>query len=92
MKSSYELAMERLQKQSPTVALTDEQKAEIAELDSLCRAKIAEKEVFLGDLITKARAAGKASEIESLTKQLAYETAGIREDFEAKKEKVRKKQ
>lgn len=91
MKSSYELAMERLQKQSPTVALTDAQKAEIAELDSLCRAKLAEKELFLGDLITKARTAGNLSEIESLTKQLAYETTAIREEFEAKKEKVRKK-
>src|SRR5687767_5081567 len=33
MKSSYELAMERLSKSSPTVKLTAKQKAEIAELE-----------------------------------------------------------
>ena len=32
MKSAYELAMERLEKKSPTVTLTEEQKAEIVKL------------------------------------------------------------
>ena len=39
-----ELAMERLEKSAPTVKLTDEQKAQIAEIDSTCKARIAEKE------------------------------------------------
>ena len=34
MKSAYELAMERLQKQAPTVKLSAGQKAAIAELES----------------------------------------------------------
>lgn len=34
MKSSYELAMERLNKQAPSVKLTAEQKAKLADLDS----------------------------------------------------------
>ena len=33
MKSAYELAMERLQKASPSFSLTEEQKKELAELD-----------------------------------------------------------
>src|SRR5207249_4610132 len=47
MKSAYELAMERLNKTSPTVKLTAEQKEAIAELESKCAAKIAERELFI---------------------------------------------
>jgi uncharacterized protein YecT (DUF1311 family) len=89
MKSAYELAMERLEKQSPTATLTDAQKAEIAEIDSVCRSKIAEKEVFLNDQILKARAAQQAGEVADLEKQLAFEIRRIRENAEAKKDKVR---
>jgi hypothetical protein len=89
MKSAYELAMERLQKSSPTVSLTDEQKKQIAEIDSTHRAKIAEKEVFLKDQIGKAQSAGKFEEVESLEKQLAIEVRRLNEDCEAKKEKLR---
>ena len=39
MKSAYELAMERLQKQSPVTKITAEQKAELARLDTLYKAK-----------------------------------------------------
>lgn len=89
MKSAYELAMERLQKASPTVAITEQQKAEIAEIDSLAKAKTAEKEVFLRDLITKAQAAGKFEEVAELEQQLSREMRRIQEDCEAKKERVR---
>ena len=44
MKSAYELAMERLEQKAPTKKLTDEQKARIAEINSLYGSKIAEKE------------------------------------------------
>ena len=47
MKSAYELAMERLQKDAPSVPLNAEQRAQIAEIDSLYTAKIAEKELLL---------------------------------------------
>jgi hypothetical protein len=58
MKSAYELAMERLEKASPSISLSEEQKKEIAEVDSVYRAKIAEKEVFLKDQIRKAHSPG----------------------------------
>ena len=89
MKSAYELAMERLQKTSPSVSLTDDQKKQIAEIDSTYRAKIAEKEVFLKDQIGKAQSAGKFEEVESLEKQLGIEIRRLNEDCEAKKEKLR---
>ncbi len=47
MKSAYELAMERLEKNAPTVPLTDDQKRMIAEIDSIYTARIPEKELFL---------------------------------------------
>ena len=89
MKSAYELAMERLEKSSPSVALTEEQKKEIAEMDSVCRAKIAEKELLLNDQIRKAQAAGKFDEVESLEKQLSSEIRRLQEECETKKEKLR---
>src|SRR6266480_3369851 len=89
MKSAYELAMERLEKASPSISLTEEQKKEIAEVDSVYRAKIAEKELFLKNEIRKAQTAGKFEEAESLEKQLASEIRRLQEDCEAKKEKLR---
>ena len=53
MKSAYELAMERLNKSSPTVKLSEAQKKEIADLESKCAAKIAERELFIKDEIAK---------------------------------------
>lgn len=91
MKSAYELAMERLEKQSPTAKLTDAQRAEIAEIDSTSKARIAEREVFLKDQIAKAQAAGKFEEIAELEQQLARDLRRINEDCEAKKEKVRQR-
>ena len=56
MKSAYELAMEKLQKESPDQSLSDEKKAELAELDNLYKSKLAEREVFLGGKIAEAEA------------------------------------
>ena len=81
--------MERLEKAAPSISFTEEQKNEIAEVDSVYRAKIAEKEVFLKDQIRKAQGAGNVEEAESLEKQLALEIRRLHEDCEAKKEKLR---
>ena len=89
MKSAYELAMERLQQTSPSLSLTEEQKKELAEIDSKYRAKIAEKELFLRDQIRKAQTEGKADDIDSLEKQLASDVRRLQEDCEASKEKMR---
>ena len=89
MKSAYELAMERLQKTSPSLSLTEEQKKELAEMDSKYRAKIAEKELFLNDQIRKAQTEGKVDEIDSLEKQLASDVRRLQGECEANKEKLR---
>ena len=89
MKSVYELAMERLESQSPTKQLSAKQKSEIAEIESTFRARIAERELFLKDEIAKAQAAGKPEDIESLQKQLAMDIRRLNDECETKKTKVR---
>jgi hypothetical protein len=90
MKSAYELAMERLEQQAPTVKLTEQQKSEVAEIDSLAKSKIAEREVFLRGEIAKLQASGKFDEVSELEAQLARDIRRINNDAEEKKEKVRK--
>ena len=89
MKSAYELAMERLSKSSPTVKLTAEQKKQIADLESQCAAKIAERELLLEGEITKAVNKGDDEALEQLKKQLTSDRKSLRANFEEKKAKVR---
>jgi hypothetical protein len=89
MKSAYELAMERLEKQSPSAQLTDAQKAEIAEIETSAKAKVAEQELFLKDKAAEAAAQGKYDEVPLIEQQLAREIRRINEDAEAKKERAR---
>lgn len=89
MKSAYELAMERLQKQSPTVKLTAAQKAEIAELDSQYAAKVAQREIGLKDEMANAAAEGNVDEVEQLRLQLAKEKAKLQAELQEKKERIR---
>ncbi len=89
MKTAYELAMERLSKNAPVIKLSDEQKRELAELESRYAAKIAERELLLKSEIAKAEEKGDGEEIEKLEKQLASDRATLRAELEGKKEKVR---
>jgi len=89
MKSAYELAMERLEKESPTQDLSDELKAKLAEVSKVYEAKIADREVFLNGEIVKAEAAGEFEAIEQLNKQLASERKLLEEELEQKKNELR---
>ena len=89
MKSAYELAMERLEKQSPAAKLTDEQRAALAEIDQTYKAKIAEREVFLQSLVQKAAASGDLMEVENVRLQLSREVRRLQEECETKKAKLR---
>lgn len=89
MKSAYELAMERLQKQAPATRLTDEQKTRLSELDGLYKAKRAEREVFLQGEIAKAQARGDGQALEELQQQLSRDLRRLEDELESKKEKVR---
>ena len=89
MKSAYELAMERLNKSNPMARLTEEQKKEIAEIDSKYNARIAEREIFLKGEMGKAAAEGDFEKLEELEKQMGSEKKAIMAEMEEKKESVR---
>ena len=88
MKSSFELAMERLNKTAPAVKLTTEQKQKLAELDSRYAAKIAEREIALKSEF--ANVAGDSEAQSALLEQLANERNKLKAELEEKKEQVRK--
>jgi hypothetical protein len=89
MKSAYELAMERLEKQSPSAQLTESQKNQIAEIESIAQSKVAEKELFLKGQIEKAIATGDLDAVAQLEQQLANEKRRIQLDAEERKQTVR---
>ncbi len=89
MKSAYELAMERLNKSAPTVKITEAQKKELAELDSVYAAKIAEREIFVKGELSKAMAKGDMDAAAQIEKQLLSDRRSLQADLEEKKEKVR---
>ena len=72
MKSAYELAMERLSKSAPAKKLSSDQKARIADLESLHRSKVAQREIALADEVA----------------EFAAEKQRLEEDLEAKKQRV----
>jgi hypothetical protein len=88
MKSSYELAMERMGG-GDDKPLTDEQKAKIAEIDSKYKAKIAERKIFLEKSLSDAQAQGNEEEIELVRRQLNDEVAELEAKSEAEKDKIR---
>ena len=81
--------MERLEKSAPTTKLTEEQKQQIAEIDSTFKARIAEKELFLKGKMREAQTSGNFEEFEQLEKQLATELRRLQSDCEEKKAKLR---
>ena len=89
MKTAYELAMERLSKSSPGTKLTEQQKKELAELESRYRAKIAERELFVGGEREKAIDKGDFEAVEQLEKQLVSDRKSLQAELEEKKQKVR---
>lgn len=89
MKSAYELAMERLNKTSPTVKLTAAQKKELAELDSKYAAKIAEREIALKTDMDRAAEAGDADKLQQIQQQLSDDRKKLQSELADKKEHVR---
>ena len=89
MKSSYELAMERLNKNSPAAKLTAAQKQQLAELDSKYTARIAEREIAIKDEISKLAGSGDAAQVGQLQQQLVSDRKKIQAELEEKKEVVR---
>jgi hypothetical protein len=92
MKSSYELAMERLAKSDPEggTKLTPEKKARLAEIDLIYKGKIAEREIFLKKRIDEALNEGKLAEVNKIVDQITSERARLEEEREDEKERVRR--
>ncbi len=89
MKSAYELAMERLEKESPTgPALTDEQKAKLSDIDNKHEAKVAERQI-LGDNEMK-QAMGNPAEMEAIKARMQEDIRRLEAEREEQKEAVRK--
>ena len=88
MKSSYELAMERMGG-GDDKPLTDEQKQKIAEVDTKYKAKIAERKIFLEKNLSDAQAQGNEEEIDLIRRQLNDDIAELEAKSESEKEKIR---
>jgi hypothetical protein len=91
MKSSYELAMERLAKTDPdaTRPLSAEQKTRLADIDRVYQGKLAEREIFLKKQLDEALAGQKFEEVDKIKQQLANERARLNEEREEEKDRVR---
>jgi hypothetical protein len=91
MKSAYELAMERLSRESPTdnTPLSDAAKEQLAEIDRKFQAKIAEREVFLNRQILEARRSGDRQALDQLETQLRNERIRLNDERDSAKDKVR---
>ena len=88
MKSAYELAMERLERESPDACapLSEGKKRELAEIDRIYDAKLAEREVFLQGKLK----AANHQEVEAIREQIRLERDKINTEREAKKDRVRR--
>lgn len=86
MKSSYELAMERMG--GSDKSLSDDQKKAISEIDAKYKAKIAEKKIFLEKSISEAMQSGSEETVQELRKQVSEEIASLENKAEREKESI----
>ena len=91
IKSSYQLARERLEKENPAAryTLTDSQKKQLAELEKIFTAKIAESEMALSEQIRNAQSRNDEELAQKLRERLRTELQKLSEEKESKKRAVR---
>lgn len=91
MKSAYELAMERLQKDDPDggSSITEDQREALADIDQKYKAKIAEREIFLKGKLQEAMFNHDAEAAVQLDAQLKNERLRLEDERESKKNQVR---
>ena len=93
MKSSYELAMERLRKKDADEGvtaqpLTDQQKAEIAEVRSVYDAKLAEQDI-LQQSATKNLQGADPAEVEEISRRFRRERERLASERDGKIQALR---
>ncbi|MDD4736880.1 MAG: hypothetical protein PHP44_12350 [Kiritimatiellae bacterium] len=87
MKSAYELAMERLDKeQGASKKLSEGQKTAIAEVESRLKARLAELDIFFAQ---KVGALGDPQERQSLQEEKTREIARAKDRAEEEKQVIR---
>ena len=84
MKSAFELALER--SGGILNSIPSEIKQKLAEIDTICKAKIAEAEISAQQRIDRESDPAKADEVRQA---LITEIASIKDKYEREKEKVR---
>lgn len=89
MKTAYELAMERLSRTAPMKKMSEAQKKQLAEVESVYAARIAEREIGLAGEAAQAEAAGNAEAAEQARARLAAERSKLAAEREARKEAIR---
>ncbi|MEI6562740.1 MAG: hypothetical protein WCO42_00375 [bacterium] len=90
LKSSFDLAMERLAKRGEGItALTEDQKQAMAEIASRAKAKIAEIEILYEKKVAEARAAGDAEKADKIEGEKRFEIAKQREKEESERNRIR---
>jgi hypothetical protein len=91
MKSSYELAMERLSKSDSgsAKALSPQKREKLAEIDKVYMGKIAERDIFLRQRLNEALGGKDAEAVETIRRQISSEKARLEEEREAEKDRVR---
>ncbi len=86
MKSAYEIAMERLEKEDgPTQKLSEEQKEQIAEIEKICKSKIAESELSFESKLAQAT---DIAQLEALRAELKAQVSFFEEKAEEEKDKI----
>jgi len=94
MKSSYELAMEKLRQQDAERGetqplLTKEQKEEMAAARNLYQARLAEREILHQAEMRKARASKDPEAVRSVEESYRRDRARIEDDMESKLRSIR---
>lgn len=90
LKSSFDLAMERLARRGEGMAsLTDEQKEAMADIAARTKAKIAEIEILYGKKISEAREAGDVGKADKIEEEKRHEIFRQREKEESERRRIR---
>ncbi|MFH1741774.1 MAG: hypothetical protein ABIH23_22440 [bacterium] len=94
MKTAYELAMERLEKESPSSGkkMTADQKKRLGEVEDQGQAKIAERRIMAEKEIRDLQMQGKFEEIRKTQDDLATDIRKIEEEKEVKKNRIRQEE
>ena len=90
IKSSYDLAMERLNREKGAARkLSEQQKESLAEAERKARARLAEAEILFDGQMAAARAAGDQARMAEIEAARAHRLSRLRQEGEDEKNRIR---